>query len=203
MELIDTVIGTVVGVIGTATVSLYMKKADFKKNSEQKTIDDFEKLVASYEELMAYLESNVPLPQLNTQKLRRVLSYLEQTKKVCERLTVHIGSYGAEMELNRLYDMNHDIVSSLSLKERQYLFDNHRYLKEFIDEISQGVYQGQLIFYSYKYWDSYVFDIEERKRLLAGEQIQFSCFNKKLKRKEIITGVLKKGKENIWYVYRV
>ena len=202
MGFLDTVIGAAIGIVGTTGVNLYIRKADFKINSKEKAFGEYENLKLEYEKVLNFLEVNEGAPQFNPQKLRKVLAYIEHTKKVRELFLKYSDDYESMTEVNRLYEMNHNVISFLSVKERQHVFNNHRYLKEYIDEVAEGTYQGNKILYSYKYWDSYLFNMEERRKLLSGESINFSYFNQKLQRKEEITGILKKGREGVWYVYK-
>jgi hypothetical protein len=202
MELLDTVLGTVIGIAGTTGVNLYLRKADFKLNSKEKAFVEYGKLNAEYEEIITYLETNKEIPSFDSRKIRKILAYIEHIKKVHELFSKFCDESETMTEVNHLYEMNYNVISFLSKKERQYLFKKYNYLKRYIDKITEGEYLGEKILYSYSFFDSYFFNQEERQKLLAGESITFTYFNQKLQRKEEINGQLKQGPSEIWYVYK-
>ncbi|MGO3379465.1 MAG: hypothetical protein ACTIL5_07130 [Lactococcus cremoris] len=202
MELFDTVIGTIIGIAGTTGINLYLRKADFKLNSKEKASVEYEKLNVEYEEIINFLETNREIPSFDSRKIRKILAYIEHTKKVNELYEKYCGERETITEVNHLYEMNYNVVSFLSKKERQYLFKKYNYLKRYIDKITEGEYLGEKILYSYSFFDSYFFNQEERQKLLAGESLTFTYFNQKLQRKEEVTGKLKQAPNETWYVYK-
>ncbi|MDG4966026.1 hypothetical protein OGZ37_05485 [Lactococcus lactis] len=202
MELLDTVFGTIIGIAGTTGVNLYLRKADFKLNSKEKAFLEYEKLNKEYEEIINFLETNREIPSFDSRKIRKILAYLEHIKKVYELFSKYCGERETIAEVNHLYEMNFNVVSFLSKKERQYLFKKYNYLKKYIDKITEGEYLGEKILYSYSFFDSYFFNQEERQKLLAGESLTFTYFNQKLQRKEEVTGKLRKTSNETWYFYK-
>lgn len=128
MGILDTVIGTLVGVVGTAGVTVLLRKKDAKLSSQAKALDLFAELKSEQENLIKYLERR-KVQGNDREKLRRILKYLESTFNCKQNLTKFYDENLIERELDKVYAMNYEVVLHLSLKEKQQLFVKNKYLK--------------------------------------------------------------------------